>query len=73
MNIREDVFLIFTNSTCRECKKGASELAKLAELCFEYPKVGRVDCTHDYEACDLIVNHMTSSNETFPYMLYMTK
>ena len=64
--------MLFTNGTCRECKTGASELAKLAELCHDFPKVARVECTHDFEVCDMFVNHLQSSNETFPYMVYAT-
>ena len=30
LTIREPVFMIFTNATCRECKAGATELNTLA-------------------------------------------
>ena len=33
------------------------------------PKIIRADCTHDFEICDLLVNHLDSSNGTFPYMV----
>uniref|UniRef100_A0A7S3N1I5 Uncharacterized protein n=1 Tax=Strombidium inclinatum TaxID=197538 RepID=A0A7S3N1I5_9SPIT len=34
--------------------------------------VGRVDCTHDFEVCDLLVNHNQASNQSYPYMVMFT-
>ena len=73
MNLREPFFLFFMNEDCLECKKGATELGKLARMLKDQPKVGRVDCTHDFEACDLFVNHNTQSNKTYPFMIMATK
>ena len=47
-------------------------MAKLAAMLDDKPKVGRVDCTHDLEACDLLVNHIPKSNRTYPYTLMLT-
>ena len=59
MVILEPIFLIFTNSTCKECKRGATELSKLAKLTAETVKIARIDCTHEMEACDIFVNHIS--------------
>ena len=68
------ILVIFTNSTCFECKKGATEIAKLAQmLANENIKVARADCSFDHEPCDLFVNHLKSSNGTFPYIMLLSE
>ena len=42
-------------------------------MTMDKPKIGRVDCTYDLESCDLLVNHVKESNQTFPYMIMFTK
>jgi len=37
------------------------------------PKIGRVDCTYDLEPCDLLVKHIPESNNTFPYIIMLTR
>ena len=64
--------MFFTNITCVECRAALTEFAKLAAMLNDMPKVGRVDCTHDFEACDLLVNHLESSNQTYPYIMMLT-
>ena len=70
--VDERALVIFTNISCRECKEGATEIAKLAYQLQDSPKVFRADCTFDKEACDLLVNHIPSSNNTYPYIIMMT-
>jgi hypothetical protein len=71
--LRDSFFMIFTNITCRSCNKGATELAKLANVTDGAPTVLRVDCTHEFEFCDLFVNHKDVSNGTFPFMVMATQ
>ena len=65
--------LMFINSSCSECKKGATQLAKLGKMTMDRPKIGRVDCTFDLEPCDLLVKHIPASNNTFPYIMMLTR
>ena len=55
-----------------ECKRAANEFAKLAQTLKDQPKVARADCTFDREACDLLVNHLPSSNNSYPYIMMLT-
>ena len=58
--------------TCEECKKGASELAKLGKMTQDSPKIARADCTFDREACDIFVNHLDASKGKYPFMVMAT-
>jgi len=70
--IRGSFFIIFTNKTCRECQRGATELAKLANVTDDAPTIMRVDCTHEFEFCDIFVSHKNVSNGTYPFMVMAT-
>ena len=73
--MRESKLLIFfTNSTCWECKQGANEISKLAQhVIQEDIKLARADCSFDLEPCDLMVNHLESSNGTYPLLMMLTE
>lgn len=73
MELIDPILIFFTNYTCRECKAGASEMVKLAKMAKDEPKVGRADCTYDFEPCDLFVNHIKSANQTYPYILMLDR
>jgi len=73
LQLKEPIMLMFINSSCSECKKGATELAKLGKMTMDRPKIGRVDCTFDLEPCDLLVKHIPASNNTFPYIMMLTR
>ena len=70
--IREPFFMFFMNQTCDECKKSATELAKLGKLMGDKPKLARADCSFDTEACDLFVNHIDASKGKYPFMVMAT-
>ena len=60
------------NQTCDECKKAATELAKLGKMMQDQPKIARADCSFDQEACDLFINHIDASKDVFPFMIMAT-
>ena len=70
--MKESFFIMFMNQSCDECKRGATELAKLGKLTKDQPKIARADCTFDKEACDIFVNHIDASNGTYPFLMMAT-
>ena len=61
------LFILFQELECRECRRGATELAKLANITMDEPKVGRVDCTMNENLCQIL----RKGNGSHPYMLYI--
>ena len=73
---KTNVFLVFTNADCLECRRGATQLALLSqkmaaaredlseiELVTGPPKIFRVDCSKDPFLCD------SFGAKYLPYML----
>mgnify|MGYP003911097193 CR=1 FL=1 len=65
--------MFFMNQECTDCFAAATELALLAQMLRDQPKVGRADCTYDFEVCDLFVNHHVLSNATYPLLIMVTE
>ena len=64
--------MIFTNLLNKESVVNAEEFALLAEMTNDEPKVVRADCLYDFEACDLMLNHVAGANKTFPVIMMLT-
>ena len=45
-----DIFILFVNDHCRECRREAGQLAKLADLV--ETRIGRVDCHFERQLCE---------------------
>ena len=64
---KTNLFVLFQDYECKECRRGATELAKLATALGEdQPKVARVDCHKDNHLCD------TFGDKTMPFMLLIS-
>ena len=63
------MFIIFQSVDCRECRRGASELPKLAKITQNDPVVARVDCIKNDEVCQLFKSERKVKHQ--PYMVYI--
>ena len=63
------LFAIFQDLECRDCRRGATQLAKLANITQEDPVVGRVDCAKNTQLCNTFKGD--KSNKQLPFMVYI--
>ena len=63
------LFTIFQDLECRECRRGATQLAKLANITQDDPVVGRVDCAKNAQLCSTFKGE--KSNKQLPFMVYI--
>ena len=69
---RGPILMIFTTMLDKQSLVNAEEFALLAEKTKDMPKVVRADCMYDFEACDLLLNHIPGANKTFPVVMMLT-
>lgn len=63
-----NLFIMWSDETCKECRRGISQLAKLASLTkdsSEMPKIGIIDCEKSKALCS------TFHADSLPYMLLL--
>ena len=64
----EKRFVIFQDIDCRACRRGATELAKLANMTQGNITIGRVDCVKSEKTCKLFMREFPKD---LPFMVYI--
>lgn len=77
MNLQEPMIIVWTHTHNNVSILAASEIAKLANLTMDQPKVVRADCLYDIEPCDLMISHMEAYIQNkvnvFPILMMVEK
>ena len=68
----QDQFIIFTDLECRECRRGATQLSKLANITKDNPLIGRVDCMKNPIVCNIFKDR-DSKNKMLPRMIFISQ
>ena len=67
----QPLFVIFTDLECRECRRGATQLAKLANMTQDSPMIGRIDCMKNPDVCNVFKDK--DIKKQLPYMVFISE
>ena len=70
MTTTQGIFVLLVDLECRECRRGATQLAKLANITQDNPLIGRVDCMKNVNLCGAFEGHDTKTR--LPYMIFIS-
>jgi len=76
MNTDTHMFVLFEDSTCKECRRGIGQLAKLAAMNnteeeIEIPRIALIDCALNDKLCVTWTRTHSAEERTQPIMFYI--